>query len=244
MAALCQAVYLDPAVTDANGHERARLLAEHGFSELHCIDNNGVKAMVVESDGYLVLVFRGTDSLDNWTSNVQFFAADWPGGGQAHKGFIDAFDDVAAELTELRQRWPERPWMITGHSLGAVLAVMSCPLIRPTGAYGFGCPNIGNEPFVQSLSGFDIFQLINGRDLVTTLPPSIGYLRYHRPGTVYYLDGVSCHVNPENKTFRPGSVDLDLLIDRAVNVSEWKDPVKDLYDHSIVNYMVAIEALL
>ena len=126
MGALCEASYLDPGTPPGSAcPDRREVLQQAGFTERYSLDQDAIQGTVVETREAFVLAFRGTDKLEDWNANIRFTPTHWPGGGQAHEGFIVSFDAIAAQLVEIRGQLKHKPWLVTGHSLGAVMAVLS-----------------------------------------------------------------------------------------------------------------------
>jgi len=73
--------------------------------------------------------FRGSSNLQNWFTNLNFLKAPFPGGGEVHNGFKRAYISsriyIIPEIAALRQRYPAASVSITGHSLGAALALLA-----------------------------------------------------------------------------------------------------------------------
>jgi hypothetical protein len=73
------------------------------------------------------VVFRGTDELGDWWTNLdtQMALGPWP-GTHIHKGFLDAYNDVKADINAAVQYFESEAvetieWVGTGHSLGGAL---------------------------------------------------------------------------------------------------------------------------
>ncbi len=162
--------------------------------------------MLVESTThprYAVLVFRGTEQ------NPKDFFTDLSVGAptldpsqiNVHEGFRKAVDartasglsvweEIEVELLKL-----DCPVFYTGHSLGAALATLAAARLAPKAVYTFGSPRVGNHAFVDSLSSLPIYRIVDGQDIVTTVPPSeiFGYQhagemhQLHRPHSSFIL---------------------------------------------------------
>ncbi|MFT5112005.1 MAG: hypothetical protein ACI8P9_001328 [Parasphingorhabdus sp.] len=242
MAALCHTSYLEPSDTeDLRDKNRNTELGRQDFLELYSFDQGAIQGMLVDCGKVYVLAFRGTDTLKDWTTNLQVQQSPWPGGGLAHKGFVQAFNDIAQELIKQRGVFRDKPWIITGHSLGAALAILSSQIIGPLGIYCFGCPRLGDTAFVDSFSNQRIYQIIHNRDLVSTIPADFGEWEFKKPGTKYLLEGKQIIANPDESELTAGTLDLSLALDRLSKIHKWKDPVQDVSDHAIINYLAALE---
>ncbi len=247
MAALCHAVYLysrTESDSPAPAGYREEILAQSGFTEIESIDRGAIQAMLVKRDSVCILVFRGTDDIRDWSVNMNTSPMPWPGGGVVHSGFLEAFESIAETLRKIRSRFHNQNWYVTGHSQGAAMAILSTSLIRPTAVYTYGCPLLGDGAFSDAIPLKQIYQVINDRDLVTTLPNGIGTPEFTTPGDIYYLHNSTIEKNPTPHKIRAGSLDFDLAFQRIVNPLDWKDPLKDLYDHAIGNYIARLETLI
>src|SRR5437867_10397564 len=92
----------------------------NGESELPQIHTRGV---IVTGHGATIIAFAGTDPLipANWISDFDVGLKVTP--GRMHRGFDKAFDSVSVHVTEALAERGAEPLLITGHSMGAALAV-------------------------------------------------------------------------------------------------------------------------
>lgn len=143
----------------------------------------------------VTIVFRGTDSKDEWRSNFRVCKKKIPYNNvnspvRVHCGFIDTYKraDVRDKIHSLIPKDVCRV-IVTGHSRGAALALL-CALDvqynfpdKSVEAYLFGCPRVGNAAFKKSYNHrvFKTLRIDNGNDIVTKLPPAI--LGYRHVGT-------------------------------------------------------------
>jgi triacylglycerol lipase len=143
------------------------------------ISNEGGQCHIGYNDAFAIVAFRGTQP-DDWhdvfdISRVRH--ADWKfGGGQVHRGFLDAHDriwrPVQTALKDLKLL--DRPLWLTGHSLGAALATLSMDRLgTASGLYTIGSPPVGDRRFAN---GFNrrhsgrCFRYVNHADIVVHLP--------------------------------------------------------------------------
>jgi hypothetical protein len=138
------------------------------FGELH--------GFVATLDSYVVLGFRGTDSIATWMADGRIVqAARPPYPGMVHRGFADALDAIWNQLkTRLPQALGKRPLYVTGHSLGGALASLAAYRLAAEGipiraAYTFGSPRVGNLDFY---SGYNVvnYRFVHNNDLVPHVP--------------------------------------------------------------------------
>jgi triacylglycerol lipase len=145
------------------------------------------RGIVVTGPGATIIAFAGTDPLvpANWVSdfdvglNVGARLKLTP--GPLHRGFDKAFDAVSAQITEALAERGADPLLITGHSMGAALAVIAADhclsekKVRATAVYAFGMPRVGDEDFAARYNdtlGATTYRLVHGDDIVATVPPS------------------------------------------------------------------------
>jgi Lipase (class 3) len=182
-------------------------------------------AMLVVAAAYLVrsedgsvgvLAFRGTMPNDfiNWLTDADTTLAHFQ-FGRVHAGFYgnlqplwgaiaQAIDDAIeprAPATGQAARGPLKNLYVTGHSLGAAMAVVAAarifspdyadwqPYVR--GVYTFGQPSVGDQAFAEHYATqLDLYRHVYRFDVVPHLPPSDVGLFPHF-GTELYSDGTS-----------------------------------------------------
>ncbi|MBR0715853.1 lipase family protein [Bradyrhizobium liaoningense] len=127
-----------------------------------------------------IIAFAGTDPLHllNWLNNFTLGKPASP----VHEGFRQAaaavWKDVKAAIaTALKDN---SPIFLTGHSLGAAIAVNIADFARDelklknAQIYLYGCPRTGRADFVTPWNdtfGPTTYRLVNGTDVVPTVPP-------------------------------------------------------------------------
>lgn len=155
---------------------RADFLAAVGLRERHFFFRPTVQCGIFSTpadaeNGFAVLVFRGTNGLETWLSNLTTFQVEWPRGGLVHSGFKKEFfriwSWVENALAEI-----DLPVFYTGHSLGGALALLAASMRPPRAVYTFGAPRVGDSVFAASLADVSVYRVANPRDIVTTVPPS------------------------------------------------------------------------
>jgi predicted lipase len=131
--------------------------------------------------------FRGTSDAPDWLADLDAIPAAYsrlPNFGQVHTGFQDVYDlvraSIAANLATATAGCDQI--LITGHSLGAALAVLAAPdvfrnmppnKIEPR-LITFAGPRVGLSDFVESFNA-DIescFRVVNFLDIVPLVPPA------------------------------------------------------------------------
>jgi triacylglycerol lipase len=130
--------------------------------------------------GATIVAFSGTDPLkiEDWITD--FSIAPSPAG--MHSGFQDAVATVWPVIkTAIANRAAsEQALFFTGHSMGGALAIIAADRtvselnVPATAVYTFGSPRTGDLVFFNSYTlGNATFRLINGSDIVPTVPPSL-----------------------------------------------------------------------
>jgi hypothetical protein len=172
---------------------------------------------VARRGGDVFLVFRGTDSLLDLLGDLHMDqvllpedmlpqptpgddASHWTGARLEH-GVFDMYrtvrDEMLAEVNAMYAR--DRRLFVTGHSLGAGLAVAALPdLLRNTlftgaqrpQAYTFAGPRVSNREFALALRGSEVpvFRVVHVEDVVPTMPGMVplGFLDKLMKGHWYY----------------------------------------------------------
>ncbi|OAF02557.1 lipase [Bradyrhizobium centrolobii] len=154
-----------------------RTLIQPLKSTLPLSDTRGV---IARKGGATIVAFAGTDPLNllNWVSD---FTLGRP-KAFVHEGFREAaaavWNDVKAALTSAGAAGA--PIFITGHSLGAAIAVVIADFARQqlqltkAQIYLYGCPRVGLVEFVtpyDNMFGRMTYRLVHGTDIVPTVPP-------------------------------------------------------------------------
>ena len=171
----------------------------------------------------IYVVFRGTESHEDWFSNMAVAQVPYEIEGYVHQGFYDIYNQFGLhnrDLNLLANPLVNREHVvITGHSLGAALATFAlddAPASR-TSLYTFASPRVGDSLFAEefsnrlSLTGEDatgcIFRIFNTEDIVPTAPlPVIDESSYTHIGTpIAFTDNkgdiVKNHSSAEGGTY-------------------------------------------
>lgn len=162
----------------------------YGNEIIKISDINGTQCYIGISPPYMRITFRGTDSDADWRLDMRFWQREIPYDNtstkiRVHSGFISAYKSenvrnkihtfIKPDICNIQ---------ITGHSLGAALAVLCAVDLQynfPDKDYEvvlFGCPRVGNAAFARSYNHrvFNTIRVVSGNDIVTKLPPAIfGY---------------------------------------------------------------------
>jgi hypothetical protein len=161
-----------------------------------------------------------------------------------HSGFNMALDriwpGVEKAVKDLRG-----PLFVTGHSLGAAMAVLAGARLGRSGiacsVYAYGCPRVGNAAFVQSYPpNATVHRIVNDNDAVATVPPAI--LGYEHVGQARCIteDG---RLVPSRST--SNAMLAKRLLRFIAALKEKRDvPIPDcVSDHAPVNYVAWLQRL-
>ena len=229
------------------GPQLARLaaaLGPVGYSRLQHF-NTGVGAQAFaaynEANRAALVAFRGTepDAIEDVGVDASAALVRWSGAGLVHAGFGLSFEAIRAPV----EQWLKGPGkdrgtlLVCGHSLGAALATIAAAAWRPTRLVTIGSPRVGNNEFVRSIAGVESHRIANCCDVVTRVPPRVGY--DHVPGLVFIAHDAQLQEEPS-----ASAIDLDRHRGRGEYFLRYalrpgNAPARDLADHSPVNYLRA-----
>ena len=133
-------------------------------------------------------IFRGTESIADWYKDAQAHqvAYEMPnisGAGKVHKGFYELYNSLRDPLLQqLSALQNIDNLIITGHSLGASMAMMACPdllsnalpgQLNTTVQYNLAGPRAGDPAFAEynDRSSAETFRIVNSCDIVPEVPP-------------------------------------------------------------------------
>lgn len=155
---------------------------------------------IFKNDTNLYIVFRGTESIRDVMYDFMFIKKKFPENTtsffkpKVHHGFLYTFQSVEKMLFgKIEELLTEKQYQIyiTGHSLGAALAVLCAFELKnkldiDSTMCNFGCPRIGNRSFVNLYNKLvpNSFRIVNGDDSVTNLPK----FGYKHVKTLIYID--------------------------------------------------------
>jgi hypothetical protein len=144
------------------------------------------------SDKSIYVVYRGSESVRNWISNLNAFKTPYTSWSecncQVHKGFYEAeqkvIAEVISEVQSLQKTHSGYTVKVTGHSLGAALAQLtSMDLVKAgisTSVYNFGQPRTGDANYATfANSKVTTFRVVHDRDEVPHLPFTVKMDFYH-----------------------------------------------------------------
>ena len=201
----------------ADARTMAEQLAYYGLPECTVREfqvRNG--AMLVVAAAYLVrskdgsvgmLAFRGTlpDDFVNWLADANTNSTNFQ-FGTVHTGFYENLQPLWGEIAEAiddarkgnSETGPLKNLYITGHSLGAAMAVIAAARIFSVdffewqslvrGVYTFGQPSVGDRTFAKHCESlFPLYRHVYRYDVVPHMPPlDVGDFPHF--GTEFYAD--------------------------------------------------------
>ncbi len=215
------------------------------------ISRDETQCFIMSTDSTTIVSFRGTEiNPKDIISDIN--ALQRPSfGGEVHEGFLNAFDDVKAEVLrvvaeELQNN--NRTLWVTGHSLGGALATVATAeflenKLNVQGVYTFGQPRVGNKTFARRYDSNlpeRHFRFVNNNDIVTRVPPEKICIKdinleYHHVGKEVLIKAdKSIVVDPSSftKTFDRVRGRVEAAVD-----GDYTDGISD---HSMSNYVEAL----
>jgi triacylglycerol lipase len=172
--------------------------------------DTATQGFVCRRDGTIILAFAGTDP--GMLKTVLTDLNTRPDDSGMHPGFRRALSAVWADLQTAVPAPNQNCLFVTGHSLGAALAVLTAfrlqteAHITADAIYTFGLPRVGGAPFgvgYEPSLGARTFRLVDGDDPVAAIPPS--FLGFRHVGR-----RLSC---PHGGSFDAGSAPANAVDD-------------------------------
>lgn len=221
MARMSELAYTEFESSDEDMEKLKDILGSGGFSLCNTFNNAGTQAFLAESTSFAVLAFRGTQfNVKDIITDLKFRF--YKG---KHRGFWAAYDAVATDVRGA-VRHVTTPIYITGHSLGAALAVLATQELdgdQLAACYTFGCPRVGNVEFDRTIKT-PVYRVVNAADAVTRTPFS--FMTYVHCGDLRYITARGRLLRNPNMFRRFGRFIKNIIF-------RWKSPIKD---HFIENY--------
>jgi len=148
-------------------------------------DSNGTQAILVSTDKFIALAFRGTEStsIKDIKSDAKATTTKCETGGKIHSGFKEAFDEVGLDIQKVlnEEKYAKKQLFITGHSLGGALATIASKKLNHkagvSACYTFGSPRVGDEDWISDIKT-PLYRVVNASDCVTMMPPGSGTISF------------------------------------------------------------------
>lgn len=171
-------------------------VAAFGLTNFQDFSGPSTQAFIADNGTHKYLAFRGTESTNHvdWMRDAQFKPIAGVFGTMVHSGFRRALDEVWDDLLP-NLTSDNRGLIITGHSLGAGLAVLAAARLAASNndvdhVYTYGSPRVGLKDFsiaYGAVLGSNTFRVINHIDIVTRVPLLLQ--GYRHVGRRVYFDG-------------------------------------------------------
>ena len=177
-------------------------IIEHQGLQSVFINNNqtDTQAFIAHNTNCIVIAFRGTKNFHDCIIDAGICKVNTT-HGRVHAGFNRALDSVWDQIMQIVStvKTHNQPIWITGHSLGAALAVLTAARLsylinqpeqpQINGLYTFGQPRVGDAVFITALELFineRYFRLVNDNDIVTRIPDRFN--QYQHGGILKFFD--------------------------------------------------------
>jgi len=251
LSMLCEIAYLPPA--------KIHYITERiwGFPYVRTFyrGKSSVRCVLLCTQDTVIIAFKGTQDWKHWKTDLTCtdYLSIHPKlqGATMHSGFVAAIEAIYVEIIQvlrdevLAKFNPKKIWL-TGHSLGAALAVLFA--LKYTlgekinnnilgGVYTYGCPKVGNQTFAEiynSLLKEKTFRFVNFGDYVTDFPrhgKHVGMLIFcDRKGNFY-----------KDCLFAKGSTRVcEIIGKQRLTIAKSKHHWADVKYHHIYEYIYRI----
>jgi len=181
-----------------------------GITWLGNFGNSGgaIFGYIAIGDGFVEVVFRGTDNLAGWISNADFKLVPYKNVPNAlvHQGFNQIYSNVSADIHSYVSDALNTcgsacngTVIVTGHSLGAALATLGAIDIKEWNPnvdvllYNFGSPRVGNSVLAGYIESVltSTYRMTNKADIVPHVPPKL--FNYHHISEEIWYHGGQYH---------------------------------------------------
>ena len=121
--------------------------------------------MIVSVGQFNIIVFRGTSTPAEWNIISEITQIEG-----IFTGFKHIYDTIKSSI----QTEPNKRLIVTGHSLGASIAVLYALDNNVDVVYTFGGPRIGNTELAHRIdSTITLWRIVNPHDIVCDIPLSV-----------------------------------------------------------------------
>ena len=186
-----------------------RGIAKYNMELITPLNNkkSDIQGFIAKKNNDLYIVFRGTSDLRDGLRDIDFELVNYPSSKslfskpKVHKGFYTGYLSVKDDIVKTLNKTKYESLYVTGHSMGAGIAVLcSFDLTMQFGydgktiLYTFGCPEIGNDPFVKRFKRTikTSFRVVNDEDII----PKINIPGVTHVPTLVLKNGKKLNVNP------------------------------------------------
>lgn len=172
----------------------SRMATHWGVTDWTCVrrENTVAYAFIINGDAFIA--FRGTheDQIHEMllqTTKVTLNPQK-KSHGKVHGGFLIEAGKLWSGIAKWILSKTFNHLYTVGHSMGAALALLTSVWINmpeKTSCYMFGTPRIGDNQFKKYIDeNFNCYRIVNNKDLVVKLPPSI--MNYAHVGQLTFID--------------------------------------------------------
>jgi triacylglycerol lipase len=163
----------------------------------------------------VIVAFRGTHFKGDEIIDSEIKLYNYPGTTiNVHKGFHNYFLGLKDQLFNIIKDNLEKKIFITGHSLGASVALVASYELLNTfsnlnlNIYLFACPKTGNLDFVNFFNNLNIYSIINYFDIVPESPELIEKMYSVRP---IYIFGIENNSDIKNHSIEVYNNGIDFI---------------------------------
>lgn len=165
--------------------------------EINAIERlDDLKFAVFQKENIQYVCFRGSNSIENWCSNIQYRTNNYG----AHSGIAHLERLTRGKLKDMLHL--NKPTVFSGHSLGGAIAIMSAfwlnkSSINVKSVYTFGSPRFCKKNFANYVNlqlGDKIFRFVNENDIVPTVP--LWVMGFRHVGTEIWKVGSKLYIDP------------------------------------------------
>ena len=189
LSVLCKNIYYNKD-TFLNG------LKNFGFTSCEYIEKKNIELFLGYRDNFIIIVFRGTDSVKDWLTNIKITGMkEHQFLGKVHRGFLSGFELVKEDIDKFVSKYYKETDHIicTGHSLGGALSALCAveyyiSTSKKVYNYTYGCPRFCDRKFAEKYNKMFFgrsFRHVNQNDVVCQIPAPI---KYRHVGQEIYFD--------------------------------------------------------
>ncbi len=218
-----------------------------GFLDLrtfHDARTNTQALCVTAPDGTCYISFRGTqsDRIRDILSDIAFTPVRWRGPGRIHRGFLRAWRSAESTIGGWIKDAGAAPLVVTGHSLGAALAIVMAAHHPHARLIVFGAPRVGTRAFATLFGDRDVRRFVDCADFVTRVPPPIGYAHI---SDACYIDrnGYVLSGTPDRTTIKADRKAARAAFRRMYRGKPGNVLFRMLADHAPINYVSAVSGI-
>lgn len=267
LTAVLELAHIAAQIYEPNG-----CVSAPGFVVQHNLPANQGRFAIIDREHDTVIVFRGTDNAENANDDRKFLFphVDPITKACVHRGFLEYTEEAWAVLLTLNLA-RGRQYVLTGHSLGAGVAVLIAARLRVCGydvrAVTFGQPKVTNGYDGGAMERrFDVLRVVNDHDPVPTVPLTFGVTGVmaaaffvwdaFKRGRVegfhpknwftmwrYYHFGRLLHLKPDGEAEEASKRKAKYDASGGFYHNLWR-LATDATDHKMLNYIAAITTAL